>query len=208
MIYFVDSEASQSVCSLNFMNSSFGNISSCEGGNWGGFLSKTSCGISLEEYLYALGKRANQTGQLYLNATDQRLCMDVMRNFNEDVLDCRIDRLTSGGGGCSDFTINEVVGKLGNRFKGLEDDCKLLGHEGEKNHACDLCLQRWNEIGGSFFSGEEFDKTEADVCRFAVLASMMSSRIDDLKWIEAVYRCLGEQSLNQGKDCRISFLRV
>lgn len=66
---------------------------------------------------------------------------------------------------------------------------------------------RWNEIGGYFHNGEESDKIKADVCRFAVSVSMMSSRIDDVNWILAVFKCLAEQSLNQGKYSRISTLR-
>ncbi|XXG63246.1 hypothetical protein AAC387_Pa05g1482 [Persea americana] len=197
VIEFVDSQAPRPVCSLSFQNSSSANTSSCEGGNWGGFLSKSCCGASFEDYLHALAQRASQTGQLFLNDNEQRLCLDVMKNFNEDVLDCGIDRLTNGGRGCSNFTVSDVIGKLGNRFKGLEDDCQLLGLEGDKNSACAPCSRRWNEIGGSFHNGEESDKIEEDVCRFAVLVSLMSTRIDDVNWILAVFKCLGEQSLNQ-----------
>ncbi|RWR83317.1 nodulation receptor kinase [Cinnamomum micranthum f. kanehirae] len=196
VVEFVDSQAPQPVCSLSFQTLS-SNISNCDGGNWGGFLSKSCCGASFDEYLHALAQRAYQTGQLFLNANEQSLCLDVMKNFDEDVLDCGIDRLTNGGGGCSDFTVSDVIGKLGDRFKSLEDDCKLLGFEGDKNSACAPCSSRWNEIGGSFHNGEESDKIEDDVCRFAVLVSLMSSRIDDVNWILAMFKCLGEQSVNQ-----------
>lgn len=208
VIKFVDSQAPQPVCSLSFQTLSSTNISSCDGGNWGGFLSKSCCGASFEEYLLALAQRAKQTGQLFLNANEQSLCLDVMKNFNEDVLDCGIDRLTNGGGGCSDFTVSDVIGKLGNGYKGLGDDCKLLGLEGDKNSACAPCSRRWNKIGESFHNGEETDKNKDDICRFAVLVSLMSTRIDDVKWILAVFKCLGEQSLNQGKYSRISSLRI
>lgn len=36
---------------------------------------------------------------------------------------------------------------------------------------------------------------EADICRFSVLVSMTSRRIGDDKWVQAVYQCLGDQSL-------------
>lgn len=134
VIEFVDSQAPQSACSLSFQTSSSGNISSCAGGNCSGFLSNNWCGASFEEYLHALAQRANQTGKLYLNANEQRLCLDVMKNFSENVLDCGIERLTIYQW-WRRLGNSDVIGKLGNSFKGLEDDCKLLGLEGDKNPA-------------------------------------------------------------------------
>ncbi|XP_077237763.1 putative serine/threonine-protein kinase PBL1 isoform X2 [Tasmannia lanceolata] len=194
------SQPSMSGCSLSFDTSSFGNISGCEGGNWGGFLSRNCCGIALETYLYALGQRAKQTGQIYLNATEQRNCLDLMKKYDDDILDCGIERLTSGGGGCSDFTVRDVTDKLAKGLGSLGDNCNFVSSMGEQNSMCNVCYAKWGEIRGSIIYNGELVQINTEVCRFAVLVSLTSSKIDDLKWANAVYRCLGEHNPSEDRQ--------
>ncbi|KAL6013510.1 hypothetical protein ACLOJK_004008 [Asimina triloba] len=63
---------------------------------------------------------------------------------------------------------------------------------------CGFCLRKWDEIGGSFHVSDTVDKADENVCRFAILVTLMSSRINDERWVQAVYTCLGEQDPNQG----------
>ena len=46
----------------------------------------------------------------------------------------------------------------------------------------------------------ESTKLEADVCRFVALVTLTSNKIDDTKWIDAVYGCLGHVLSKGGVD--------
>ncbi|KAF8399276.1 hypothetical protein HHK36_015141 [Tetracentron sinense] len=183
-------------CILKFQFPSFGNSSSCEGGgDWGGFLHNNCCGVAFPGYLYALSERANQTGQIYLNSTEQRNCLTSMKGFEGDVFGCGIEKLTSGGGGCSDFSVSDVVNQLGDGLRSLREDCKLLGSEVYWDRSCGACLRRWEEIRGPLSNSMDLMKVEADICRFAVLVSLTSTNIEDISWVQRIYRCLREESL-------------
>lgn len=197
-ISFAVSQPYSTGCNLDFESSSFGNTSSCEGGDWGGFLRSNCCGVAFDGYLYGLGQRANQTGgKIYLNDAEQRNCLTSMKTSEGDVLGCGIESLTSGGSGCSDFSIIDVANKLADDLRNLGEDCKQLDSDGDWDQKCGACLRRWEETGKTL-SNREFTKIEMDVCRFAVLVSLTSSRIEDKKWAQMVYQCLGEQSLDKG----------
>ncbi|XP_031256658.1 probable receptor-like serine/threonine-protein kinase At4g34500 [Pistacia vera] len=173
-------------------------ISNCESGNWGGFINNNCCREAFDDYLYAMGRRLNLTGDIFLNSTEQKNCLNLMETSDKDVSGCGIQKLTSGAGGCSDYIVTDIFNKLGNRMKNLDEGCKNLSSVRRLDQACTACLRRWEEIGGS--SDEEIDsaKAEANVCRFAVLMTLIGSRIDDKKWVQAVFDCLAEQPFATG----------
>jgi hypothetical protein len=209
-VNFVLSQTSVADCILNIQSSSSSNSSSCEASNWGGFIN-SCCGVVFDEYLHGLGWLANKTGQIYLNPTEQRNCLTSKKSIDENISACGIEKLTSGGGagGCSDYTVTDVIGKLGNRMKNLGEDCGLLGLDGTSGQACSECFRRWEEIGTASDNGRNLMKVEANVCRFAVLVTLTSSRIDDDKWVRAVYDCLGGQGhLSLGEVLNVFFVNL
>ena len=74
-----------------------------------------------------LGKRANQIGQIFLNSTEQIDCLVSMKTIEGDVLNCGVEKLSSGAGRCSGYSVTDVENKLGNRLRTLGEDCKVLG---------------------------------------------------------------------------------
>lgn len=183
-------------CLLDLRLSSPENNSNCTSGNWGGFLSNNCCGSTFNGYLDGLGQRANQMGQIFLNSAEQNVCLASMKSINRYVFSCGIEKLTSGFGGCSNYTVKDVVDKLGKRLKSLSEDCKVLSLNGESDNACSSCLRRWESMGMSV-------NVESNVCKFAVLVSLISQRIYDDKGLEAVYKCLGGKTLPLGNKTSI-----
>ncbi|KAM1065682.1 hypothetical protein ACFX2I_021077 [Malus domestica] len=116
-------------CVLDVQDSSAWHGTSCEAGNWGGFIS--NCCEQLSMITYAPWG----TGQLFLNSTEQTNCLISMKGIKDDVLSCGIDKITSGAGGCSDYT---------------------------KDQARSACLRRWEEIV-ALTENEESSKLEADM---------------------------------------------
>ncbi|KAK9104509.1 hypothetical protein Scep_021353 [Stephania cephalantha] len=183
-------------CSLNFESSFHEGRSNCNGGYWGGFLKKNCCETPFELYLSSLSEKANRTGTIYVNATEQMSCLTSLKSYQGDALGCGFKKLTSGSGGCSDFSVADVVDKLGDELGRLDRDCKHLEPLGEVDQGCNACLKTWGKLALSINSNKEFAASETDVCRFAVLVSLLSRRITDDKWIRKFYECLGEQSDN------------
>lgn len=186
-------------CVIDIQASSSWRNSSCEAGNWGGFISNC-CEVVFDDYLYALGQRANQTGKLFLNSTEQTTCLVLMKGIKEDVLSCGIEKLTSGAGSCSDYTKLDVFNNLRNTMESLEEDCKLLGTAEKSDQVCSVCLKRWEEIVASSDNERGSSKVEASICGFAVLVSLTSKRIDDKDFVQGLYECLGDQRLSAGKQ--------
>ncbi|KAF7124910.1 hypothetical protein RHSIM_Rhsim12G0121300 [Rhododendron simsii] len=184
-----------STCILDIQNPSSGNDSNCMQGNWGGFLNENRCGFAFNSYLHGLGYHANQTGDIFLNSTEQIGCLDSMQARYESIVNCGIQKLSKGGGGCSDYSVSDVDRKLGTRLRTLDENCKLLGSKNQSDTACSDCLSSWEEMGIWKNSSRDPVVVEADICRFSVLVSMTSRRIGDDKWVQAVYQCLGDQSL-------------
>ncbi|KAI3954130.1 hypothetical protein MKW98_017954, partial [Papaver atlanticum] len=179
-------------CPLDFQVSFFGNISSCEGGDWGGFLPSNCCGVAFDVYLHALGQAASNTGQIFLDGGDQTKCVTSLKSFDGNVTGCGFERLTRGGGGCSQFSMADVESNLGHESTSLENDCTYSSNdEQDWNQVCSNCMKSWEDMKGSSKHGGEVEKTESDVCRFAVLVSLISKRIADRRWAQSVYRCLG-----------------
>ncbi|KAL5976269.1 hypothetical protein ACLOJK_020599 [Asimina triloba] len=111
-----------------------------------------------------------------------------MKNFDGHVSSCMIKRLVRGNGGCSNFTIGDVTRKWGSELRSLDDGCMLSDYEGGKDQMCGFCLRKWDEIGGSFHISDTVDKADENVCRFAILVTLMSSRINDERWVQALAR--------------------
>ncbi|KAM6589275.1 hypothetical protein CsatA_011880 [Cannabis sativa] len=195
---FLLSQTSASQCVLDIHKSSSWNYdSNCKEGNWGGFISNCSCGEAFDDYLYGLAQRANQSNnhqKLFLNSTEQNSCID-----NNDISGCGFEKLTSGVGGCSDFSSIDVVNNLGNKLNELEEDCKFLG-----SIACSSCLKRWEEIVAKDGNETKKEETETMVCGFAVLISLSSGRVKDENWIHTLYRCLGDQDISREKEDKSS----
>ncbi|KAL6187081.1 hypothetical protein ACLB2K_043196 [Fragaria x ananassa] len=196
------SQSPSAACVLDIQQSSSWNSSNCEAGTWGGFVSNCNCGAAFDDYLSALGHRANHTArQLFLNSTGQEACLEGMKSNKTDVFSCGIQKLTSGGGGCSDYTKLDVVHNLGSTLQDLDEDCRSLGTAGIYDQACGACLRRWEGIVASSDSRES-SKLEANICGFAVLVSLTSNRIHDKNWFQAIYQCLGNQIFTDFRDQR------
>ncbi|VVA17681.1 PREDICTED: probable [Prunus dulcis] len=187
-------QPSASDCSLHFDFPSPN--STCEEGDWGGFLRKNCCASAFNDYLYALGQRANQTGKIYLNSAEQGSCLASMKDLQKNVFGCGIEKLTSGAGGCSDFSVADVTNRLGDRLKSLEGNCKFQSSDDGKNEQlCGSCVKSWEDIGAlpSTSSDPQSIEVETNVCRFAVLVSYTSIKLENKAHLLAVYTCLGSQ---------------
>ncbi|KAL7221213.1 hypothetical protein ACSBR1_023210 [Camellia fascicularis] len=163
------------------------NSSTCEWGEWGGFLDNRCCGGAFNDYLNVLGWRANQTGKIFLNDTEQTDCLTKV------IVVCGIEKLTSGSGGCSDFSVDDVTQKLGDKLRNLRENCQFLSPD-EENQSCSDCVRSWKDIKGTHSdqNGQPAE-IESDLCRFAVLVPLTSSRIEDRTWDGKIYKCLGKQ---------------
>lgn len=199
---FAVAQPSTTDCSLGFQFSSSANNSSCEGGDWGRFLHDKCCNSVFEKYLYALGQRANQTGNLFLNSSEQNSCLNLMKRFEEDVFGCGIEKLTSGAGACSDYTVADVTNKLGDQLTSFNENCKFMSSDAEWHQMCGTCVKSWEDIKGPHLvpPNPESEKTESDICRFSVMVSLTSSRIQDEKYIEELYTCLAKQDIYIGES--------
>ncbi|KAL5725205.1 hypothetical protein ACHQM5_008373 [Ranunculus cassubicifolius] len=181
---------SQTDCSVEYPIS-FWNETNCDGGNWGGFLSDSCCGEAFDNYLYLLGIRANLTGKIYFDPTEQRSCLRQLSRRENIVPKCGFERLTSGAGGCSDFSVLDVVKQLQNELTSLRQDCNGMGgvHQ-DTSRVCGACVKKWREI----------EEKSLEVCRFAILISLTSYRIQDGIWIRSLYNCLGIQNADSEDD--------
>ncbi|XP_052173874.1 probable LRR receptor-like serine/threonine-protein kinase At1g67720 [Diospyros lotus] len=193
-VHLVFAQTPASDCVLDIQLPLSGNGSDCTQGNWGGFLQDSCCRSVFDGYLRALGQRANQTGQIFLNSTEQAGCLASMESHKQNASDCGIEKLSWGAGGCSDYSVIDVENKLGNQLTTLGQYCRLLGSENESDKTCRACLRSWDELGAPSGNSRDLNVVEDDICQFAVLVSLTSSRIDEEKWIRALYKCLGEQS--------------
>ncbi|KAJ0053307.1 hypothetical protein Pint_02681 [Pistacia integerrima] len=162
-------------CSLHFEPSDSDNTV-CEGGDWGGFLQKNCCGSSFQRYLNALGLRANQTGQIFLNSSEQNSCLTSMKAFEADVFSCGIEKLTSGAGGCSDYSVGDVIHHLGHELKSFSEHCNFPSSGEEWNQTCSSCVRSWGAIRGVHStSSDPVLENEADTCRINSRFSLCSA---------------------------------
>ncbi|KAD2803920.1 hypothetical protein E3N88_37297 [Mikania micrantha] len=183
---FITSILATDECVLNIQPSS-----SCESANWDGFLGYECCESAFEEYLSALAIHANQTGSVFLNSSQQQSCRPLLEGSNgRNLLSCGVEKLVTGSGSCSDFSLTDVANKLQSWLTGLEQDCELL----ESRNTCSSCYERWQKIGAMTVNSSV---EETEICRFAVLVLMVTRKITDRKLVQAVYQCLGQ---NQNQD--------
>ncbi|XP_028794854.1 receptor-like protein kinase HERK 1 [Neltuma alba] len=180
----------QSSTSLNNSNSP-----DCELRSWGGFINSCCDGLDFNAYLYASGMSANQSGKIYLNSSEQETCLASM-----NIKGCGVEKLRTGAGGCSDLSVIDVMDKLGEKLRRLDEDCMALS-KAEKE-TCTACLRRWEEISAISIDKKESGSADfdANICRFAVLISLTSIRLYDRDLIQAVCECLGTYSLSAGKQ--------
>ncbi|KAK0596534.1 hypothetical protein LWI29_016574 [Acer saccharum] len=161
---------------------------------------------SFHRYLYALGHRTNQTGKIYLNSSEQSSCLASLKTLEGDGFGFGIEKLTSGAGGCSDYSVADVTNKLGDELRSLNENCKFMISNGEWNKTCGSCVRSWQGIRGprSEFSDHESIENEADICRFAVMVTLTSSRMNDGIFAQNVYKCLAqENSYNAFRDVQL-----
>ncbi|KAK1404451.1 proline-rich receptor-like protein kinase PERK3 [Heracleum sosnowskyi] len=174
------------------VSSSLYNVSNANG-SWGGFLNNNSCARPFEEYLYALAWHTSQTGQIFLNSDEQRKCLTTINRPGVDVLGCGIEKLTRGGGGCSEFSRSDVDHRLSNEFRSMKENCEFEDESMKQDQTCGCCLRSWKDIKGLYFDNDEPTDSESYICRFAVLVSLTSAKINDEIWIQNTYRCLMDQ---------------
>lgn len=205
------SDGSACVLDLGYgSSSSLLNLSNVEG-DWGGFLNNNSCAGPFEEYLYALAWHASQTGQLFLKSDEQSDCLTTMNRPGRDVLGCGIEKLTKGRGGCSDFSVKDVYNRLGDHFRSMKGKCELEDQGKNQDQSCSSCLRSWEDIKGTFFGDDEPTESESYICRFSVLVSLTSTKIDDEIWIQKTFGCLMEQNqaplteISAGTDTSLNF---
>ncbi|XP_073130078.1 LRR receptor kinase SERK2-like isoform X2 [Henckelia pumila] len=184
IIYSSFSHVLANECVLNMEIPSYGNGSNANGGNWDGFLTSDSCGSQFKRYLYGLANQANKTDNIFLNITRQKDCLN-------DVLSCGFDKLTSGAGGCSDYTVTDVVSNFGSALESLDQGCKNVDLDGDYDKECGTCFGTWERIVVSDDRSNVSTKEENDICRFSLLVSLTSQRIQDSGWLQSIYTCLG-----------------
>lgn len=187
-------------CVLDIQFSSFLTSSNCKLYNWGGF-TNGCCGLYFSDYLYALGLRANQTGKIFLSSSDQNNCLTSLKALDKNLTCYGIEKLISGVGGCSDYTVTDVINQLGDNFRRLNEECIPLSINGKPNETCTKCLKAWEDISAKPVTtrGSESANISAYLCMFAVLVSLTSTRIYERESIQEVYNCLGEHTLSAGE---------
>ncbi|KAB2624711.1 LRR receptor-like serine/threonine-protein kinase [Pyrus ussuriensis x Pyrus communis] len=172
-------------CVLDVQDSSAWHGTSSEAGNWGGFIN--SCCEQLSMITYTPWG----TGHLFLNSTEQTNYLISMKGIKDDVLSCGIDKITSGAGGCSDYTKVDVFDNLRNTLEILDEGCNLLGRVKSGKR---LYYQR------KMRSHQNLKL----ICSFSVLVTLTSRRIDDKNWVSALHESLGDQRLSEASDDLLS----
>lgn len=194
-LVFSQTNSSFNKCVLDFNISSSSSRDSCTtlDNNWDGFLTHPCCVLPFNIYLRALARWTNQTRLIFLNSIQQMDCLTLMNNNSTDIFSCGIEKLTSGAGGCSDYSEIDVLNEIGSRLNSLRDDCRLMDSEGGLTKGCNKCLKTWREI--AYTSKNDSMKLEDDICRFSMLILLTSQRVADESWIDKIFHCLGDNSL-------------
>ncbi|KAG5624374.1 hypothetical protein H5410_009592 [Solanum commersonii] len=143
-----------------------------EGGNWGTFLNDEACEGPFRDYLYAMGIRANKTGQMYLNSTQQMNCLTKMNDEGHELM----------------FSV-----VLGDKLRKLSYNCQFQDTADKRGHLCESCVNSWKDIKEMKSKNDKYTEAGSDICRFAVLVSLTSTRITDQAWLRKLYNCLSNQ---------------
>ncbi|CAI0386388.1 unnamed protein product [Linum tenue] len=163
---------------------------SCDGdrrrqaGNWGGFIDggDDCCTPAFDDYLFGLARWASQSGQVFLNSTDQSRCLTGTS--------CGFDKLTRGASGCSSFTVADVAYKLKPQLESLDQGCNFT--EDASSQHCSRCSAKWEEIRASLDHGSS---SETELCRFAVLVTLTSNWAGSRDQVQPLYGCLSQEIL-------------
>lgn len=178
-------------CILDISVSPQINSSGCPAsGTWGDFLSHKCCEAVFDEYLLGLAIRANQTGQIYLNLAQQKSCLISLKGIQTDILNCGIEKLTKGAGECSEYSVQDVKNVFEEELKDLAEDCKL-SHTG----SCSSCLNRWTHMNEMPNENGASEQDRFIICRFSVLVTLISTRVEDQDWFYRVHECLAQQNV-------------
>lgn len=191
-------------CILELGNSSIFHTSSCEQGDWGGFLNKNCCTGVFENYLYALGIRANSSGKIYLDSPEQSSCLSRMENAGLKGQGCGFHKFAISAVGCSNFSVSEVNQRIERNVRNLRESCDFKGVYEVWDQTCTSCLKSWkDQIEVMQANSSAFTDKDSDICRFTMLISLTSTRIRDETWIRNIYSCLrNQQSFNEGKKIK------
>ncbi|KAL3511271.1 hypothetical protein ACH5RR_030672 [Cinchona calisaya] len=91
------------------------------------FLTNNCFEVPFKEYLNGLAQRANQTGQIFLNSTQQNDCLSSIKNVDKEVFSSGIQKLTGGIGGCSNYSVTDVDNKIGNQVNSFRERLQAAG---------------------------------------------------------------------------------
>lgn len=191
-------------CILELGNSSILHTSGCEQGDWGGFLNKNCCTGVFENYLYALGIRANSSGKIYLDSAEQSSCLSRMANAGLKGQGCGFHKFTISAVGCSNFFVSEVNQRFERNVRNLRESCDFKEVDEVWDHTCISCLKSWkDQMQVTQANSGAFTDMDSEICRFTMLISLTSTRIRDETWIRNIYSCLrNQQSFNKGKEIK------
>lgn len=162
-------------------------------------MKQSCCKGVFEEYLYALGMRANKTGQVYLDSAELSNCLSTIENADVHSSGCDFDKLMISRVGCSNSSVDEISKRLEGNLINLRENCEFSTVYEEGDQTCASCLKHWKEIKVTQAENGAFTDMDSEICRFTVLVSLTSTRIKDEKWVNEVYNCLGNQLSVEGK---------
>ncbi|KAF8011450.1 hypothetical protein BT93_J1923 [Corymbia citriodora subsp. variegata] len=85
---------------------------------------------------------------------------------------------------------------MGENLKRLSESCYFVNSDGEQEQTCASCAKTWEEMRSMqpVATKSESVANDTDICRFAILVSLTSTRIEDSSYAQGIYRCLGEQT--------------
>lgn len=132
---------------------------------------------------------------MYLNSTQQTNCLTKMNDEGNgiDVSGCGVEKLTKTGSSCSDFTVDDVNMKFGDKLRKLSYNCQFQDTADKRGHLCEFCVNSWKDIKEVRSKNDKYAKAESDICRFAVLVSLTSTRIIDQAWLRKLYNSISNQ---------------
>ncbi|KAH9304121.1 hypothetical protein KI387_008525, partial [Taxus chinensis] len=185
-------------CSLNFTEYPYGNSEDCneEASNQVGLSTRGCCTSAFNRVSYALAARTAVTANrsyIFLNPTEESLCREVFYVKHPTIkeLDCGLEELMSSNDACSNFTVENVIEKLGQYFLSLKNECNNLTGE-QPTRACSNCLRKYRMATVNLLA-ENVNRSEssANKCGMALQITLTSMMINDTEWIDAFHKCLG-----------------
>ncbi|TMW93057.1 hypothetical protein EJD97_012243 [Solanum chilense] len=85
---------------------------------------------------------------MYLNSTQQTNCLTKMNDEGNgiDVSGCGVEKLTKTGSSYSDFTVDDVNMKFGDKLRKLSYNCQFQDTADKRGHLCEFCVNSWKDI--------------------------------------------------------------